>query len=200
MRAEGGNEIAVLGFDKIDRPKDDGRRRCSRARGCRRSTRPSGSRRRRRSTLPSARAVAVYYGDGDQLLVATAPPTGRWTLGDWTVVVGRQDDRQADEGQRRRCGAPRIELTLDEGRVVPPRTDGVHGDVDRRSAARRRARRSAATKIAVPESGQAAQATRRASRRAARASRSRPRSIRARRTPRRRSTSPTRRPARSSTC
>src|SRR6185369_9439915 len=71
-------------------------------------------------SLPSARAVAIWYGDGDQLLVATAQASGRWNLGDWTVssidrTTGKLTKVTAPLGQ------PRIELTLDEGRIVPPK-------------------------------------------------------------------------------
>src|SRR6185312_15941999 len=61
--------------------------------------------------------AAVGYAAGDQVLAATAPANGRWGLGDWTVSsIDRTTAKLAKVSQP--LPTPRIELTLDEGRVV----------------------------------------------------------------------------------
>ncbi len=119
----GANELAVLGFDKIDHPKGD-------------TAAPLFARAwitvldpiewkqlGKRIELPSARAIALGYGDGDQLgdqlIVGTAPAAGRWGLGDWTVSsVDKMTAKLAKVPQP--LPSPRLEATLDEGRVVHP--------------------------------------------------------------------------------
>ncbi|HUS32372.1 MAG TPA: hypothetical protein VMZ53_27920 [Kofleriaceae bacterium] len=148
-----GAEVAVLGYDKIDHPKDDAPSQVARAWVQAYDTTEWKSA-TPKITLPSARVVAVWYGEGDQLLVGTAPSTGRWTLGEWTISsVDKTTGKLTKVGAS--LGAPRIELTLDEGRVVlPANPEGVTatwaGDPPRASELD-----VGGTKIAVPESGQA---------------------------------------------
>jgi hypothetical protein len=113
------NEVALVGFDKIDHPKDD-------------SAPPLIARPwvllvdptewktfGKRIDLASARAVAVGYGAGDQLLVGTAPANGRWGLGEWTVSsVDKALGKLAKVSTA--LPAPRLEITLDEGRMIRP--------------------------------------------------------------------------------
>jgi len=110
-------EVAIVGFDKIDHPKDDAAPPLL-ARPWvlvldPTEWKPLG----KRSDLPSARAVAVGYGDGDQLLAGTAAASGRWGLGDWNV-----SSLDKTTGKLTKVAsplpAPRLEVTLDEGRVV----------------------------------------------------------------------------------
>ncbi|MEO8552532.1 MAG: hypothetical protein ABI678_21290, partial [Kofleriaceae bacterium] len=110
-------EVALLGFDKIDHAKDD-------------ATPPLLARAwlqimdpvewktlGKRIQLASARAVALGYGAGDQLLVATAPAAGRWGLGEWIVSsIDKTTGKLAKVNGP--VPAPRIELTVEEGRVV----------------------------------------------------------------------------------
>jgi hypothetical protein len=152
VRSKSG-EVVVLGYDKIDHPKDDAPSLLARAWVQAfdpvewKNTTP-------KVNLPSARVVSVWFGEGDQLLVATAPSTGRWTIGDWTVSsIDKTTGKLTKVGTP--IGAPRIELTLDEGRLVlPANPTGVtatwSGDPPRASELA-----VGATKIAVPESGQA---------------------------------------------
>jgi hypothetical protein len=113
------NEVALLGFDKVDHPKDDGAPPLL-ARSWvllvdPTEWKPLG----KRIELASARAVALGYGDGDQLLAGTAPANGRWGLGDWTVwSVDKSLGKLAKVSTP--LPAPRLEITLDEGRVVRP--------------------------------------------------------------------------------
>jgi hypothetical protein len=154
VRAKGGNEVAVLGYDKIDRGKDDAAPLIARpwvqvydATLWKAST--------PKINLPSARAAAVYYGEGDQLLVGTAPAATRWTLGEWTVSSVDKSTGKLTKVTAV-LGSPHVEVTLDEGRYVaadvvagtwtgdPPRAPELG---------------IGSTKIAVPESGQAAHDT-----------------------------------------
>jgi hypothetical protein len=149
VRAKSG-EVLVLGYDKIDHPKDDAPSLVARPWVQAfdpiewKSTTP-------KINLASSRAVAVWYGEGDQLLVGTAPASGRWNLGDWTISsIDKTTGKLTKVGAQ--LGAPRIELTLDEGRVVlPANPEGVTatwtGDPPRASELA-----VGATKIAVPES------------------------------------------------
>ena len=115
------NEIALLGFDKIDHPKEDSAPPLL-ARPWvllvdPTEWKPLG----KRIDLASARAVALGYGAGDQLIAGTAPANGRWGLGEWTVW-SVDKSTGASAGKLAKISsplpAPRIEITLDEGRVV----------------------------------------------------------------------------------
>ncbi|CAN5683428.1 hypothetical protein BH11MYX1_BH11MYX1_11980 [soil metagenome] len=113
------NEVAVLGFDKIDHPKaDDAAPLFARAWITMLDPvewKPIG----KRIELATARAVAVGYGDDARLIVGTAPAAGRWGLGDWTVsAVDQTTAKLAKVSQP--LPVPRLEATLDEGRVVHP--------------------------------------------------------------------------------
>jgi len=113
----GTQEVAVLGFDKIDHSKDDASPPLL-ARAWIQimdpvEWKPLG----KRIELASARAVALGFGAGDQLLVATAPAAARWGLGEWTVsAIDKSTGKLAKVNQP--VPAPRVELTVDEGRVV----------------------------------------------------------------------------------
>ncbi len=115
----GANEIAVLGFDKVDHPKGDAAAPLL-ARAWITVLDPiEWKQLGKRIELPSARAVAVGYGDGDQLIAGTAPAAGRWGLGDWTVSsVDKTTAKLVKISQP--LPSPRLEATPDEGRVVHP--------------------------------------------------------------------------------
>ncbi len=161
VRSTKGDEVAVIGFDRIDRDKDRSDAPPLLARAWLRTFdtttwQPVTP----KITLPSARAVAVAYREGDQLLVATAPAAGRWGLGAWTVSsVDRASGKLTKVDSA--IGAPRIELTLDEGRIVPGSAiEGVNaawqGDPPRAPALEVG---KGVPAIQVPESGQAAMET-----------------------------------------
>ncbi|MEO8705717.1 MAG: hypothetical protein ABI867_37140 [Kofleriaceae bacterium] len=117
VRAPSGSTIAVLGFEKIDRPKgDDPTPLITRAFVFELDTTEwkAGP----RATInAAAREVSVGYGAGDQLLVATAAATGRWGVAAPEVA---SVDRAT--GKLTKLAAPvpspRIVLSLEEGRVV----------------------------------------------------------------------------------
>jgi hypothetical protein len=159
VRSKSGAEVAVLGYDKIDRSKEDAPPLIARA-WVQSFETTEWKNTSPKITFNPARAIAVYYGDGDQLLVATAPATGRWTLGEWAI---NSIDRTTGKLTKVNAplGAPRIELTLDEGRVVPPKAiEGVQapwtGDPPRAPTLQLA---GGAPPIQVPESGQAAMET-----------------------------------------
>jgi hypothetical protein len=155
VRAASGSEVALIGFDKIDRAKDDAPPLVARAWVEAVDTtewKPLGP----RSKIDAAREIAVGYGAGDQLVVTTAPASGRWGAGAksaWTV------DRSSGKLTKIDASSvvPRVELTLDEGRLVHTATgvqttlaaEGVVSSIKTDSG----------VAIPIPESGQAADAT-----------------------------------------
>lgn len=157
VRAKAGAEVAVLGYDKGDRPKEETSPPLI-ARAWVQTFDTASWTSTSKVTLGPARADAIFYGEGDQLLVAQAPATDRWNLGDWTVAsVDRTTGKLTKTTSA--LGVPRIELTLDEGHIVlPPVNDGVQG-VWTGTPARAPQLTVGSTNVVIPESGQAAQET-----------------------------------------
>lgn len=157
VRARTGAEITVLGFDRGDRPKENTAPPLI-ARGWVQTLDTTEWKSTAKLQLGPARGNAIYYGEGDQLLVAQATAVDRWTLGPWVVSsVDRTTSKLTKVSGA--LGTPRIELTLDEGHVVlPPVNDGVQA-VWSGEPARTPELQIGTTRIAVPESGQAAQET-----------------------------------------
>ena len=150
VRSKSGTEVAVLGYDKIDRGKDDAAPVIARpwvqiydAVEWKSTT--------QKINLPSARAVAAFYGEGDQLLVGTAAAASRWTLGDWSLTSVDKSTGKLTKVTAS-LSNPRIELTLDEGKYVAP--DVVAGTWTG-DPLRAPELGVGPTKIAVPESGAA---------------------------------------------
>jgi len=157
VRPASGTEVALLGFDRIDRPKAD-------------DVAPSFARAwiqvydtatwkpaMPRINLPAAREVTLGYGAGDQLLVSIAAATGRWTLAEPVVSsVDRTTGKLTKVASA--PAASRVALSLDEGRLVRA-PDGVvaawTGDPPTAPAIQT----PNGKPIPVPESGAAAQAT-----------------------------------------
>ena len=150
VRSKAGTEVAVLGYDKIDRGKDDAAPVIARPwvqvydAVEWKATTP-------KINLPSARAAAAFYGEGDQLLVGTAPATSRWTLGEWSLASVDKSTGKLTKVTVS-LSNPRIELTLDEGHYVAP--DVVAGTWTG-DPLRAPEIGVGSTKIAVPESGAA---------------------------------------------
>jgi hypothetical protein len=158
VRSRAGTEVALLGYDRVERGKDaDAPPALVRA-WIQVLDAQTWEPATAKITLGPARAVAVGWGDGDQLVVATAPASGRWGLGAWTAsAVDRSTGKLTKIATA--MPAPRIELSLDEGRVVPPLnlagvTAAWTGDPPRAPALE-----VGGAKIAIPESGQAAHET-----------------------------------------
>jgi hypothetical protein len=148
VRAPGSGEVALVGFDKVDHEAD---KPPMLARAWLLAIdpatwKPLGP----RVTLGPARAVAIGYGDGDQLLAATRGDA------DWALSsVDRTTGKLAKIAQP--LPAPRVEFALDDGRAVHSATipgveatwaDGVAPTLQ-----------LGTTTIAVPESGKAAHDT-----------------------------------------
>jgi hypothetical protein len=107
-------------------------------------------------TLPAPRALAVYYAAGDQLVVVTYAPNGRWGLGDATAYsIDRATGRMTRTKPPTPVGAE-ARVSLDEATVdVPP--VGVEAAWSGDPPAASELRLTAAGKtVTVPESGKAA--------------------------------------------
>lgn len=161
VKAPGGREIAVLGFDKIDRSGDPAPPLLARA-WVEVVDTTDGKSAGPRAQLAPARMVALGYGAGDQVLIGAAPATGRWTLGPTEV-----SSLDRTTGKLTKVSSappvPRIEVTLDEAHVVRAPTGveaawsalpGPSGDP---TTATLKVTGGAA--IQVPESGLAGQST-----------------------------------------
>lgn len=164
IRAPGGGEVALLGFDKIDRPKGD-------VKGEMKPDTPAtfvtswvqilettdwqlvG----KKVSLGAARELAVGYGTGDQLLVSKAQADGRWGTKDVTVST---IDKTAGKATKVATPAPtpRIVLTLDEGRVVRDAT-GIVAVWSGDPPTTPNFKTAAGTTIEIPESHAARQAS-----------------------------------------
>jgi hypothetical protein len=117
VRAPSGNEVAVLGFDKIDRPKADDAAPVVN-RGFievfdTKDWKLVGA----RITVGPAREIHVGYGAGDQLLVATAPAAGRWGIGDPTLSSVDKTTGKLTK-VKGNLPVPRVIFSLEEGRVA----------------------------------------------------------------------------------
>src|SRR5262249_16213108 len=115
-----------------------------------------------RAQLPSARMLSLGYAAGDQLLVAAAQATGRWTMGPPEVSAL---DRTTGKLTKTTTAlpVPRIDVTLDEGRLMraPAAVEAAWsaqpGPAGDPTTASFKAAGGAA--IQVPESGLAAQSS-----------------------------------------
>ncbi|MEJ7599701.1 MAG: hypothetical protein WKG01_17470 [Kofleriaceae bacterium] len=156
VKPAAGAELAILTFDKVDRPKgDDPIPLVARAHLQVLDTtewKPTT-----KVTLKdAAREIAVGYSAGDQLLVALAPAAGRWGTG---APIVSSIDRATGKLTKVTSSlpVPRIVFTLEEGRLVRA-PSGVKatwaGDPPTAPTLELGGR-----PIAVPESGAATQAS-----------------------------------------
>jgi hypothetical protein len=161
VRAAAGNEVAIVGYDRIDRPKPE----------------PGGPEpaplfarpwiqvldaaewkpTTPRVHLPAAREVALGYAAGDQLLVATAQPTGRWTVGEPAIS---SVDHTTGKLTKVTTALPavRVVMSLDEGHLVRA-PDGVVAAWTGDPPATASLKTPTGQPIQLPESGTAAQAS-----------------------------------------
>ncbi|MBA3542187.1 MAG: hypothetical protein H0T79_21410 [Deltaproteobacteria bacterium] len=156
VRAPAGTEVAILAFNQVDRPKAEESPPLLRAWVQVYDAvewKPIGA----KTTLPSTREVSVGYGAGDQLLVSAAPSTGRWTVAN--AVVSSVD---RTTGKLTKIAGvppePRVAMSIEEGRLVRS-ADGVKAAWAGDPKAATSLESAGGAKIAVPESGAAAQAT-----------------------------------------
>jgi hypothetical protein len=157
VRAASGNEVAVVGFDKIDRPKDAPDAAPVIARPWIQVYDAGWKPAWPRVHLAAAREVSLGYAAGDQLLVGIAASTGRWTVGE--PVVSSVD--RATGKLTKVASAPpatRIVVSLDEGRLVRP-PDGVVAAWTGDPPVTASLKTATGKPIQIPESGSAAQAS-----------------------------------------
>ena len=157
VRAPSGGELAVLAFDKLDRPKaDDLPPLLVRAYVQVLDTRtwkPAGP---RANLTGPMREVSVGYGEGDQLLVSAAPAVGRWGIG---PAIVSSIDRSTGKLTKVALPSPtpRIVFTLEDGHLVRA-AEGVKaawtGDPPTAPALE-----IAGKSIPIPESGATSQAS-----------------------------------------
>jgi len=167
VRSPSGGELAVFGFDKIDRPKgDDVAPLIARAWVLLLDTKewqPVGEKvpilagAKKDDPTPTAREVHVGYGAGDQLLVAYAPANGRWGIGDVQIA---SLDKAAGKlvKTKSELPVPRFALSLEEGRIVRV-TDGVKATWSGEPPTTSSLQIEGGAPITVPESGAASQST-----------------------------------------
>jgi hypothetical protein len=157
VRAPSGSEVAVFGFDKIDRPKGDDSTPLI-ARGWlqvmdTKDWKLVG----KKVPLGGGREIHVGYGAGDQLLVGTAPANGRWGIGDVALTSLDKSTGKLTK-VKAQLPVPRVIFSLEEGRIVRT-VDGVKATWagDPPTTASLQVEGGAA--ITVPESGAASQPT-----------------------------------------
>jgi hypothetical protein len=156
VHAPTGNEVVVLGFDRVEHDKaDDVPPLFAHAWLQVFDTaewKPVGA----RAVLPSTREVAFGYGNGGQILVSTTAATGRWTVADatWSSL-----DRTSGKLTKLDAlvPAPRIVANLDDGRVV--RLPSVDANWSGDPATTASFKTASGANVAIPESGQALQAS-----------------------------------------
>jgi hypothetical protein len=163
VRPSAGNEVAVIGFDKIDRPRPEVKNEGAGdlppllARPWIQIYETVEWKAPPRVALPAAREVALGYGAGDQLLVSTAPATGRWTVGEPTV-----SSVDHTTGKLTKVTTPpsatRLVVSLDEGHLVRV-PDGVVAAWIGDPSATASLKTEAGKPIQIPESGLAAQSS-----------------------------------------
>lgn len=159
VRAPAGNEVLLLGFDKIDRPKPaskDDDPTPAIANAWVEVLDASWARVGKRVSLGAGREASVGYGPGDQILVSTAPAAGRWGTGAPSMSAL---DRSTGKLVKVTAAppVPRIAFTLEEGRLVRA-ADGVPAAWTGEPPTAPSLKVGTAA-INIPESGAASQAT-----------------------------------------
>lgn len=164
VRAASGTEVAILGFDKVDRPKIDPK---AESRPDLPSTfaaswvmvldtaewQPMG----KKVSLPAARELSVGFAAGDQLLVATAQADGRWGTKEHVVSTVDKAGGKATKTATP-LPTPRIVLTLDEGKLIR-NAEGIVAVWSGEPPTTPNFKTAAGTTIAIPESRAARQAS-----------------------------------------
>lgn len=161
VRPASGSEVALVGFDRIDRPRPEAGGSEAPPRFARPWIQVYDAVEWKPATprihLPAAREVTLGYGAGDQLLVSTAQATGRWTVGEPAIS---SVDRTTGKLTKVAAALPasRVVVSIDEGRLVRV-PDGVvaawTGDPPVTASLNTPAGKS----IQIPESGMASQSS-----------------------------------------
>jgi hypothetical protein len=160
VRSAAGNEVLLVGFDKIDRPKpggkDDDAPPLFANAWLEVLDAATWERTGKRVSLGGGREVAIGYGPGDQILAAVAPASGRWGTG---APALSSLDRATGKLTKVTAAppVPRIAFTLEDGRLIRG-ADGVKAAWAGDPPTAPTLAAGGAT-INVPESGAAAQST-----------------------------------------
>jgi hypothetical protein len=132
VRSPSGDEILLAGFDKVEMP--DPKKAKDAAPLLARSWVTTFSLKDLTDTsalanVGKARLVSAGYGPGDQIVVTTAPASGRWGAGTVTTyVVDRGSGKAAKQAGVAIEGA-HVEMTFDEVRVVGESTTSLPADL-----------------------------------------------------------------------
>lgn len=160
VRSASGHEVLLLGFDKIDRKPaakgDEAPPPLLANAWIEVLDGSSWERIGKRASLGGGREVAVGYGPGEQILVATAPASGRWGVGAQAL-----SSLDRTTGKLTKVTAappvPRIVFSLEDGRQVRS-VEGIAATWTGEPPTAPSLAAGGAT-ITVPESGAAAQST-----------------------------------------
>jgi len=160
VRAATGNEVAIVGYDRIDRPKPEAGGPGAAPLFARPWIQVLDAAEWKPATprihLPAAREVALGYAAGDQLLVSTAQATGRWTVGEPAIS---SVDRTTGKLTKVTTALPatRVVMSLDESHLVRV-PDGAVAAWTGDPPVTASLKTPTGKPIQIPESGTAAQA------------------------------------------
>ena len=157
VRSPSGGELAVFGFDKIDRPKGDDVVPLVNRSWLQLVDTKDWSLVGPRVQMGGGREIHIGYGAGDQLLVATAPANGRWGIGEVTIssldkATGKLTKVKAE------LPVPRVALSLEEGHIVRS-IDGIKATFTGDPPVTPTLAVGDGATIHVPESGNASQSS-----------------------------------------
>ena len=156
VRAPSGSEVAVFGFDKIDKPKGDDAAPLM-TRGWLQVLDAKEWKPIAKATLGGGREIHVGYGAGDQLLVGTAPANGRWGIGEVALTSLDKSTGKLTKVQAQ-LPVPRFAFSLEEGRAIRA-VDGVKAAWGGEPPTAPDLQIEGGAAIHVPESGAASQST-----------------------------------------
>jgi hypothetical protein len=152
IRAPSGNAMAIVGFDKVDRPKVPDEPATFGAVWVQvldtKEWKPLGP----KIALGAQRVVEVGYAAGDQLLITTVPLTGTPSTSAVDTTTGKLTKGSAAPA------VPRLALTLDAGQLVRA-ADGVLAAWSGDPPTATSLKTAAGGTIAIPESGAVTQAS-----------------------------------------
>jgi len=157
VRAPSGAEVAVFGFDKIDRPKGDDATPVMTRGWLQIMDTKDWKLVGNKVQLGGAREVHIGYGAGDQLLIGAAPASGRWGIGEITVSSLDKATGKLTK-VKSQTPVPRIIFSLEEGRGVRA-LDGIKATWAGDPPTAPTLATSGGASIQVPESGAASQSS-----------------------------------------
>ncbi|MDB4963191.1 MAG: hypothetical protein JWP01_3190 [Myxococcales bacterium] len=152
LRAPSGNAVAIVGFDKIDRPKLPEEPATFGAVWLQVLDTKEWQAVGPKIALGAQRAVEVGYGDNDQLLITTTPTAGAASTSTVDTSTGKLTKGSAAPA------VPRLALTLDAGQLVRA-ADGVLAAWSGEPPTATSLKTAAGGTIAIPESGAVTQAS-----------------------------------------